>query len=344
MDGAFPGFPPTAGHPCDLDLGLVTAARRLLQNSVAPATWRAYAGGQAQYRDFCARYGLLPVPASAATVIYYLAHMRRAGVGAATAKQRLAAVRHLHIRCGLDFAAGADTLVRAAVRGFPTRGGGGGARPARRGVTVNQLRAVKLAIGAGHLSYFVQRSLWAACSVAFYGGLRVSDYLATMPGRGLRRSDVTFSEDDTQCVCDLRIQKNRQFGPAEPIFLPATGTSTCPVRALRLYCDLRDARVGARGVLFLADDGQPLARRLLSGVLRDTLGDGFSTHSLRIGLATEAAAAGVSDDTIQHLGRWRSGAYRGYIRGQRRTVSSALQRIAQTRAAHGGAPTAARSR
>ena len=39
-----------------------------------------------------------------------------------------------------------------------------------------------------------------------------------------------------------------------------------------------------------------------------------STHSLQIGAATTAAAAGIPTHTIKQLGRWRSSAYRSYIR------------------------------
>jgi integrase len=42
--------------------------------------------------------------------------------------------------------------------------------------------------------------------------------------------------------------------------------------------------------------------------------DSFSTHSLRAGAATVAAAAGMTEQEIQRLGRWRSDAYRRYLR------------------------------
>ena len=154
MTGIFWEFPATAGHPCEGDTELAAEARQLLQNSLAPSSWRAYAGGEAAYRRFYVRYGLAPVPASADTIIYYLADLRRGGVTLGTSRQRLAAVRHLHTRCGAAFGVGADPLVRAAIRGFPVRGDGG-ARQVRY-ITVNQLRTLKTALGAadGGASYF----------------------------------------------------------------------------------------------------------------------------------------------------------------------------------------------
>ena len=328
MAGAFPGFPADASHPCGANPALVEAARGLLRNCIAPASWRAYTSGQAHYRLFCGRYGLPAVPTSVDTLIYYLADLKRAGVSAGTARQRVAAVRHLHLQNGVAFDAGASGLFRAAMNGFPARGGGQ-TRPLRRGVTVTKLRALKTGIAAHSSSYFDQRCLWAACCLAFYGGLRASDYLMT-GNRGLQRRSVSFLPDGSGCVIELKIQKNRQFGPPVSVHLPATGTSTCPVRALRLFCDLRDERAAGCEALFVTEVGAPLTRRHLSDVLRTCLGDGHSTHSLRIGLATAAAAAGVHDSTIQLLGRWQSDAYRGYVRGHRSRVSAAIQRIARS--------------
>ena len=40
----------------------------------------------------------------------------------------------------------------------------------------------------------------------------------------------------------------------------------------------------------------------------------YSSHSFRIGAATEAGAAGAHPDDIKVSGRWKSAAYQGYIR------------------------------
>ena len=133
-------------------------AAQLLRNSLAPASWRAYGIGEMTYRRFCGRYGLRPVPATSDTLMYYMADLRRAGVACSTVRQRLAAVRHLHIRCGFNFAAGDAPVVRAAARGYAVRGGSA-FRPVRRGITVTQLRVLKTSLGDRGLSYFFQPSL-----------------------------------------------------------------------------------------------------------------------------------------------------------------------------------------
>ena len=44
---------------------------------------------------------------------------------------------------------------------------------------------------------------------------------------------------------------------------------------------------------------------------------GYSTHSFRIGAATTVKDVGISDAHIQMLGRWKSEAYKLYIRTPR---------------------------
>ena len=67
-------------------------------------------------------------------------------------------------------------------------------------------------------------------------------------------------------------------------------------------------------------DGTSLSRPRLVSALRQVLStvgvdsSHYSGHSFRIGAATAAAAAGVSDAVIQQLGRWISSAYSSYIR------------------------------
>ena len=326
MGSDCPGFLRGRGHPCEDDYQLLHVTQALLRNSIAPGTRSAYRTGQACFIDFCARYGLSVVPATEATLTFFVGHLRRMGLSLASARQYLAAVRRLHLQSGWPMAEALPPYVTAALRGFEPRGAHSAVRT-RHALTVQHLRRLKVRLTATLTSPWDQRCAWAACTLGFYGGLRSSEYLVTGLGRGARREDMLFTA--TGCRVRVGIQKNRQHGPAVYIDLPATGTSTCPVRALWYFCQAHDGARSASSALFRLESGALLTRRRLNGLLRQALGPGFSSHSLRIGLVTTAAAAGVGDDVLQRLGRWRSGAFEGYVRGQRRTVTAALLAVAR---------------
>ena len=326
MDGQCVGFPFGESHPCTGDAQLVSVTQSLLHNSLAPASYRAYGAGQRCYLTFCRRYALRPIPASATTLTFFVGHMRRIGLRGGTARQYLAAVRRLHLQRGHPLPAGTPPYLGAALRGYELRGWEPTERR-RQAITVPLLRQLKNRLGVVLPSAWDQRCVWAACALAFYGGLRSGELLYTGPGRGIRVSDVTVTEVGLRLR--IRIQKNRQRGPAVHIDLPTTGTSTCPVRAAQEFWQARSVGTEADSPLFVTESGV-LTRRRLNSILQEALGSGFSSHSLRIGLATAAAAAGVSEGVLQGLGRWRSAAYQGYIRGHRRTALEALVAIARS--------------
>lgn len=81
------------------------------------------------------------------------------------------------------------------------------------------------------------------------------------------------------------------------------------------YLTARDARFPLSPSLFLAESGNLPTRiwflQRLNAVLNDATIGG---HSLRAGGATFFATLGWPDDHIQQLGRWKSGAFKIYIR------------------------------
>ena len=97
--------------------------------------------------------------------------------------------------------------------------------------------------------------------------------------------------------------------------LEANDTVLCPVNALRLYLTLHPNKSGP---LFTFQNKTYLSRADLNKTLRDTTGGiaNISSHSLRIGAASAAAAMGYPKYLIQSMGRWTSDCFRRYIRFQ----------------------------
>ena len=79
-------------------------------------------------------------------------------------------------------------------------------------------------------------------------------------------------------------------------------------------------RGSADGPLFQTRDGHAISRKMFAdhlAIIFRTCGldaNRYKEHSFRIGAATFAAECGFSDAQIRLTGRWKSDAFRKYIR------------------------------
>lgn len=91
----------------------------------------------------------------------------------------------------------------------------------------------------------------------------------------------------------------------------------CPVKFILLYCNLRGNKPGP---LFCHADNTPITVNQFNTELRRCLNfcglnaQRYKSHSFRIGAACLAADKGFSDAQIRALGRWKSDAFKLYIR------------------------------
>ena len=106
----------------------------------------------------------------------------------------------------------------------------------------------------------------------------------------------------------------------------------CPITALLQFIEVCSS---APGPLLVFCNGKFLTRVALVSNLQDALQKeglvhkNYKGHSFRIGAATTAAQSGIEDSLIQTLGRWKSEAYKIYIKipqAQLVLVSRALSR------------------
>jgi integrase len=151
----------------------------------------------------------------------------------------------------------------------------------------------------------------------FAGGFRRSELAA------LRVADLETTPDGL--IVRLGRSKTDQEGQGRPVALPfGSDPQTCPVRALRAWLD--QAGITA-GPLFRAIDrrgllsGQALHADSVGYLVKRAAGRAgletveYAAHSLRAGLATQAAMNGASDLAIMKQTGHRSlTAVRKYIR------------------------------
>jgi hypothetical protein len=163
-----------------------------------------------------------------------------------------------------------------------------------------------------------ERALFGAMFVtAFYGFMRVGEYtvdLPTDPPR-LRLEDVEVSSRDmTVAFSDF---KHNSAKKAHVVTIrERQGSAACPVKLMRAYLGLRGLQPGALFVLA----GMAVRKCKFAGVLQRVCRElGWNTdrvkpHSFRIGAACWAMEQGLSDAQIRQMGRWKSNAFKVYLR------------------------------
>ena len=184
---------------------------------------------------------------------------------------------------------------------------------------------------------------WSTFTLAFYGFLRASEFTCptayTFNSKlHLRTSDISVNDQQTAMSVLIKGSKTDKYRQSTTLHIAATSTSTCPVRDMQKY--LSSYPLQPKQPLFVTAKGKYLTRETFTAALRNLLeGSGwppqevsnFSSHSFRIGAATEAAAIGLPAWPIQRAGRWKSDAYKGYIRTPPTATPTIAPRIARSR-------------
>ena len=272
---------------------------------------------------------LAPLPADEWSLMLFITWLYSVRhLSPATVSVYLASVRSLHVDRGFPDPVKDTPRLHRVLRGIQRSSAS--PRPSRLPVTQPILFAIRSALSP---AVFDHCMFWAACSLAFFGFLRVSEFTCSGPfdpRLHLSLSDVWFDPSGSIRLL-IKSSKTDPFRRGVILSIGPSGNSLCPVSALRHYLQLRGF---APGPLFVSSLGCPLSPFLVNSWLRSILATvgisgHYSSHSFRIGAATCAAAAGVPDHLIKTLGRWSSNAYQLYIRTPPHVLSSVAAVLAQ---------------
>lgn len=180
-------------------------------------------------------------------------------------------------------------------------------------------------------------TLWAALLAAFFGLLRISEFTVAGgrfdPKYHLTIGDLTWlswphsnhPNPHRPDGYELFLSHSKTDVDFQGVAIPISANDgpLCPVAAMMLVAGAR-ACVSPMEPLFMLSDG-PLTRRKFCTLLRSLVlatpvmagqssGSKILSHSLRIGGVAALQAAGASELVTQLAGRWRSDAYKDYLR------------------------------
>ena len=173
-------------------------------------------------------------------------------------------------------------------------------------------------------SLYIQIALKTMFTLAFFGLLRIAEIATknfTKNARSLvvQLSDVQLVKKNGGKVLAITLLNFKHNKSRRPVTLELQkqARDICPVTLMGQYLKVRTHK---KGPLFVFPDGGPISQLFFGKQLAKVLNaSGYSPnkykgHSFRIGGATAAASSGCSELKIQAMGRWKSGAFRRYIR------------------------------
>ena len=284
-------------------------------SSIATTTIHTYSTAVNSYLQFCQCLPVTPFPVSEHILQLYISHLARS-VTYGTIKVYLAGIQYTSITLGLPMDLTDMHLLYYTMRGI-RRVLGDTNRPRRQPITVLHIRQLFDFITSSQLHPTDKLLLRSAITLAFFGLLRSSEYTVQSVRQfeatyTLLISDVHFSPNGNIVFVNIKSSKTDPFKVGVLVRIGAIGNDICPVHSLRLF--LQHCQHNS-GPLYTFTNGQYLTRSYLSQLIQQIWpNSNLNTHSFRIGGASSAAAAGISDSTIQILGRWSSNAYHRYIR------------------------------
>ena len=278
---------------------------------------------------FCTKHGIKPLPASQLTLRYFCTELSYL-VSYATIRVYLAGIRLFHIENHFPDPTTETPLLHYLCNGIHRCTGD--KKLKRRPITISLLRSIKLELSRDFSLHPHDKLLyWAAFTLAFYGFLRASEYTSPThrhydQSRHLLCQDITLNHNSMKV--HIKASKTDQYRQSAVVLISRTGTSTCPLNPMDKF--LKQSNCRKSSPLFTFRNGKYLTRQDVSSMTKSLLylvGANpalYSSHSYRIGAATTAAAAGISESFIQTLRRWQSTSYKTYIRSSPEMISTRL--------------------
>ena len=269
-----------------------------IRDAKAGTTRRVYGSAWQQFLVWAEAGGYPTLPATPQSVALYLGHLAADGKAMATIEQARAAISHFHA-AGMQKSDNPSRhpVVAEAMRGWRNQAPASrqaDALTAEAPARVREVLRLPRRGRGGRMESPETAQRRAALDLAIIG---------VLADGGLRRSEAAaLTWEDVELWPDgtgrLTVQKGKN--QAEPATVAVT---TATARALR---EIRPEDTDPAAPVF-GLTGEALANRVRAAAKAAGLGDGFSGHSGRIGMARRMVAAGAPNAAVQRQGRWKHG-------------------------------------
>ena len=312
------------------------ALAKIANHSLAARTWSTYRTVENQLQRCQDETGtLMTFPLTNQNVIrfiHWLFESRK--VSSSTVNSYLAGLRQLHLVNGVEIPLLRPPIVAQLLEGKKNVEvilARQGRKQKRLPVTLNVMKLLKSEIKRTDRSQVDKALLWAVCTIAFNGCLRIHELLArketefdpefTLLNRDIIMKQIIVSKTETT-VLQIRLKspKEDRIGKDKIIHIYQSNGIICPIKAYRRWDKLRADRNPSTPV-FRMGNGRCLTGRRFNKFLKEFLGKHIdyrqgkiTSHSFRAGMATLLGQIGFSDEDIMAIGRWSSDSFERYLK------------------------------
>ncbi len=306
----------------------------LCSHGLAKSTWGKYTAAVRLFKIFCREQGenfKLPIsPITSNSWIVWATGGRR--VGAGTMKAYLAALHSIgRIFEASQGSRGAEKLLLAGAENLARHSGA--QRRKRAPLTFAVLKRLTSELAEKNWRHFSKLTIRSFCCAGYFGSFRAGELLAKDRWSFDRFSDLTWGDVATiadenggssSMTLHIKETKTRVAGGERVELFRFEDPRLCPVRALEQLASAQKAAGiwDKEKPVFRFGSGKNLtvsrASKIIKILLKNTefREENLSASSLRSGVPTDMESRPdlFKDTQIKSWGRWRSGAYRLYMK------------------------------
>lgn len=319
----------SSGHPSTE--ALERQSWFLSQQAISSSTRTSYSTAWRSLVDFCLLYSFLPLPAEVRTIVLWISYLSLRGLQGSTIKKYVMAISSLHIENGFFSPVRGNAFISRCITGAynlkPTL-----SHKPKLPVTPALLFAINPFMDMNNLDHAM---LWAAFTLGTFCLLRNGEIASADGSNPIRITSIRHA--DFLSTAGVK---------AMWYHIPRTKThphdgedvligSPYALGALHRYLAFRNRLqvIDDSSCLFSWADGTPLTRRSLHSefckfaTMTGVSPSSYRGVSFRSGGATALTDAGVPIEHIRMVGRWKSNAYKVYIRTSPQDLMKSLAKM-----------------
>ena len=279
-----------------------------MSDSVAPVTRMQYKKHRAQFKNFCDTLHLSAKKSKFVEALQlWVAELSKQGASYGSVLAKLAAVRHHRKKSRKDAKLSSHRL-ELMLRGLKKRRRTG---PGKIPVTISHMQRLHKA--ADSMGNSEALRVKAMTTLAFFGFLRPSELCISRSNHHLRRQDVRINKTNRYCLIKFNTFKHSEGTQVIKIEEQTHGPIR-PVKTIRTYLNTsNNSSPSGHQPLFdmtVEEFKDKIAELCQTAGIKSKI----TPHCFRVGGATWASRQGWPDARIQQHGRWKSGAYKSYIK------------------------------